>query len=412
MKKYVFITFAAAGIGGTQIYVRNKLLFLREKGYDVTVIVTEPPGGQKVVVKELEPYVKNCFPELTINPRLYTKRRRNAILERIAGIIGAADDDEVIIETNFIMVTLWGELLAERMGAKHFILLIQEDYSLKDRRFLDFYSWKYDRGELAANTPHALKMLFDGYREIPESRHGGLSAFCSNTVEDCISDHEDAVLGQEADYRIGSVGRVNKPFVIPMIKDVIAFAGSHADKRFQLVLFGGTPDPEEEKAIYALTEPVPNLEFYMTGPIFPVPLGLLRKMDVFISSAGAAETSASAGLTTIVIDANDFEPIGVLGYTTNATVHRDPNLPHESTAALLEKILFDGMYPHDLTRTVEVDLNRVFEPHLTYFADAAADSDKEYYDISRTSPRRSAVLLYRIFGQKAGAALYRLLRGR
>ena len=85
MKKYVFITFAAAGIGGTQIYVRNKLLFLREKGYDVTVIVTEPPGGQKVVVKELEPYVKNCFPELTINPRLYTKRRHRTCLSASPG---------------------------------------------------------------------------------------------------------------------------------------------------------------------------------------------------------------------------------------------------------------------------------------------------------------------------------------
>ena len=69
----------------------------------------------------------------------------------------------------------------------------------------------------------------------------------------------------------------------------------------------------------------------ITGPIFPVPKAMLDRMDVFISCAGAARTSSDAGYITITMDSTDFEPIGILGYTTNDNVHRNPEKPHQST---------------------------------------------------------------------------------
>ena len=277
MKKYVILTFAVAGIGGTQIYVRNKILFLRSLGWDVTVICTET--GDDVVVKELIPYKGHSMPELIKNPFLFSKTQRNEIFGRMRSWIGDGYD-ETVIETNIMPATTWGEMLAEQIGAKHFIFLIQEDYSLSDIRYMKFFDFKYQRGELAANTKYALKQLFDGYREIPDSQCGELLAVCYNVVEECESEHDLGIA--QADYHIGSIGRLNKPFVLPMVKDVVTFARSHTDKTMQLVFFGGSPVQNDYDDIYAAATGASNLSVYITGPIFPVPRHLLKKMDVFV----------------------------------------------------------------------------------------------------------------------------------
>lgn len=402
MKKYVFLTFAVSGVGGTQIYVRNKLLFLQKHGYDVTVICTEP--GNDVVVKELKPYEQFVLPQLLKNPYLFSKKDRKRIIDKMTGWIGDTDC-EVVIETNFIQVNLWGELLAKEIGAKHFAFLIQEDYSLSDLRYMKFYDFKYNRGELAGNTDYALSTLFEGYREIPDSKKGGLIAVCYNTIEDCDSEHDKGVV--QADYYIGSIGRVNKPFIDPMVDDICDFVKGYPDKHFHLMFFGGSPDDSDYKAIYERVDKVENLSVYITGPIFPVPRHLLKKMDVFISAAGAARTSSDDGYITITIDTVDFEPIGILGYTTNDNVHRNPQLPHESTKCLLKRILidkeFDGVKPPMVVSSP--DYMEVFKEHMQYLSEST--DTKEYYDIKAVRPKVMSILSYRLFGENGLQKIYR-----
>ena len=144
-RTYIFLTFAVYGIGGTQIYVRNKLRFLQERGWDVSVITTEVKGSAPLVVKELAPYQELIFPELLKNPNLYTKRERDKILDRLCAAIGDVSKDSVI-EPNFIQVTFWGELLAQRLGIRNFVFLIQEDYRIRIKSYLDFFKYKLERG--------------------------------------------------------------------------------------------------------------------------------------------------------------------------------------------------------------------------------------------------------------------------
>lgn len=389
MKKYVFLTFAIPGIGGTQIYVRNKILFLRQQGWNPIVITEESEG--EICVRELLAFKDNIVPEILRSPMLLRKHEREQVLDRMAAIVGEVNGDAVI-ESNFIMATLWGELLAQKLGIKHFIFLIQEDYSLNDKRFMKFFDFKFQRGELAGNTPVAISKLFSGYRTLPEECDTYLSAYCSNTVEDCESIHIERI--KQADYNIGSIGRLNKPFVIPMIKDLLSFAQMHKDKTFQIVLFGGTPDSKELDTIIGMVRLIENADIYVTGAIFPVPRKALDKMDVFVSSAGAAATSANLGYTTIVIDANDFEPIGVLGYTTNELVHRIPGIPHESTQELLEQVLIEKKYPAKVDMVVndETEYEAAFKKHMQYLS--GSTDKKTYYPIKKVGPSFMRRVLY------------------
>lgn len=405
MKKYVFLTFAVSGVGGTQIYVRNKLLFLQKHGWDVTIICTEP--GHDVCVKELKPYEENVLQELMKNPYIFSKKQRQGIVNKMKDMIGYTDC-EVVIETNFIQVNLWGEILAQEIGGKHFAFLIQEDYSLSDERYMKFYDFKYERGELAGNTEFALTKLFEGYREIKEDKKGELLAVCYNTIEECESEHDIAVT--DADYHIGSIGRINKPFVNPMVEDIKKFSQAHPDKTFRLVFFGGSPDKKDIDHIYDAVKDTQNLSVYITGAIFPVPKHLLDKMDVFVSSAGAARTSSDAGYITIAIDAMDFDAIGIVGYTTKEIVHRNPELPYDSTQKLLSRILidkeFDGVEPK--VKVSSPDYMEVFKTHMQYLNDSV--DTKEYYDISKFKPKFVNILSYRLFGENGLQKVYGMLR--
>jgi hypothetical protein len=188
----------------------------------------------------------------------------------------------------------------------------------------------------------------------------------------------------------------SKPFVEPMLRDVCAFAATHPDKTFQIVLFGGSPDAGDIEKVYAAVKDTPNVSIYVTGPIFPVPKHLLDKMDVFISSAGAARTSADAGYITITIDANDFEPIGVLGYTTNDNVHRNPAIPHSSTAELLHRILIEKEFSQSAPTVAlsSADFMESFKTHMECLERSC--SDKQYYDINKLRPHWLSLLRYNL----------------
>lgn len=51
MKKYIILFNSIAGMGGGQMYVRNKLIFMREKGWDAYIVSW---FGDKILIPEFE----------------------------------------------------------------------------------------------------------------------------------------------------------------------------------------------------------------------------------------------------------------------------------------------------------------------------------------------------------------------
>ncbi len=383
MKQYIFLTFAIYGIGGTQIYVRNKSNYLKEKGWDIKVITTESKGMSSVVVKELLPYQEMVFPELMKNPNLYTPKEREKILDKVCQIIGEISKDSVI-EANFIQVTFWGELLAKRLGIRNFIFLIQEDYEIRIKNYLKFFKYKFERGEFAVNTKYALKKLFQGFFEIPDGIDAYLSAVCHNTVEDCETSLVEAL--PKSDFTIASIGRINKPFVAPMLEKLTTYAKQHSNNTFLFLFIGGSPEQEDSDRLYRMVDQVTNIKILITGPIFPIPLKLMCKVDAYVASAGSAKTSADAGFPTIAIDANDYEPIGIVGYTTDDIVHRKPDKEIVPLKELLDDILYEKKYQNIPIKISEVEkeLTGEFDKHMAYLE--GANQIMQYYNIAKIRP--------------------------
>ena len=81
MNTYVFLTFSIIGVGGSQIYTRNKALFLKEHGWNV-VIVSALEGV--ILIEDLKLYESCIIPELRFRPHIYSKNVTETILKKIS----------------------------------------------------------------------------------------------------------------------------------------------------------------------------------------------------------------------------------------------------------------------------------------------------------------------------------------
>ena len=98
MKKYVFLVKGIDDISGSPRYVNNKCRLLKEQGWEVMVFWNYDVS--KVQLEHLLPFDNKefIFHELNFYPAWFTKRKRMAIINKIANRIGTAD--QIVIESN------------------------------------------------------------------------------------------------------------------------------------------------------------------------------------------------------------------------------------------------------------------------------------------------------------------------
>ena len=238
MSKLYIILGYKAGMSGGQIYVSNKANYLKNLGWKVSVI--DNINTQPVFIKDLKMYENNIISELSFRPIRFSKKKRKRIILQILSLSGYNDDfEEVIIESNTITFSLWGELLAREINAKHVSILIDAFYTDEMRcgtmKYLDF---KHKRRELAGINKNSLSELFEGYKTIKEDEKYYLSCACVNSV-DKDTKYSKKIEKNKYDYVIGTVGRLNKPFVPGMVDAVVDFAKRHNDAKILFLVVGG-----------------------------------------------------------------------------------------------------------------------------------------------------------------------------
>ena len=155
-KKYIIITPRISNMGGAQMYVRNKYLDMQNKGWDVDII-TSHKG--KVYIYDLQKF-KYTIPEIGFYVYLFSKSTREKIITNIMGKIIQKQYDEIIIESTCMGESTWAEVLAQRIGAKHLFLNLQEQDIIKSHVIQDFLIFKHKRHELAGIANQSLYNIF------------------------------------------------------------------------------------------------------------------------------------------------------------------------------------------------------------------------------------------------------------
>ena len=401
-KVYIMIFGIADIVAGGPIYDANKIRFLEENGWDVVVF---PVDSGKVYIADLEKYNGEAYGFVHYLPFVFTNRQRERYLEQMQRKIPAAE--QIVVETGTDYTALWGELLAEKLGAKHVIFFLDEKNDNVNQYSAPFYRFKYARHELVSISEDCLKQIFSPYFEIDAPEQHVFYAWCSNSVRDIPSDIAERL--PKTDYLIGSIGRLEKGYVCNIIDGVCQFADTVQDKTVGLVLFGGTAEPDVIPQIEEKVNAHGNVQLYITGYIWPIPASVFGLFDLFISGAGAARVSADMNVATVDMDVVSYEPLGFLSDPDQGTwvkcAHGDSVCDYIRQAVIEQQIptITNSCTPEELWAVISRD----FKKHITLID--RSESTKEYYPVQKiwdhSKVRAVEKLLFALFSYEKVVAL-------
>ena len=375
-KTYVMIFGIANVVAGGPIYDCNKIRYLKEHGWTVNVL---PTDSGKVYIQPLEEYASVSFPFIQIQPYLFTKKELKKKLDLLVSYITISD--EIIIETGTDYTALWGELLAKRLQAKHIIMFLDEKNSHVNQFTAPFYKFKYERNELASISMKSMKCIFGKYFELAEASRHILAAVCSNAVADIKSNLNEKI--PEGDYVIGSIGRLDKPFVPKIIDAICEFAQRNPRKIVSVCLLGGADDLSISKIEETLGARK-NIRYFISGYIWPIPKDVFDKIDVFVSAAASSRASVNQRIPTIRVDVITYKPEGILiDAVNNISISSEKN--DASISDYLVEILENKkIYP--INGVVELQdewrwICQNLDKHMDFCN--SSSSKKEYYEVNK-----------------------------
>lgn len=390
MKTYVLIFGFANIVAGGPIYDSNKIKYLKERGWTVNVL---PTDKGKIYIKPLEEYANLSFPFIKISPFLFTKSELKKKIDILASNITLSD--EIVIETGTDYTAMWGELLAKRLNAKHIVIFLDEKNPKVNKYTANYYKFKYQRNELASISLKSMKYIFGSFIDLKKFENKILSATCSNVVANVDSNMLNEI--KDSDYVIGSIGRLDKPFVPLIIDSICEFANTKKDSSIFVCLFGGAEDDIVSQVKRKLDK-CSNIDYFVSGYIWPIPQSTFRKIDVFISAAGSARVSANQGVPTIKIDVINYRPEGIL---TDIKSFKCETLENKNANVIdyLNEILINNR-KYKINGIIDLDkewndICMKFDKHMEFYSNSCLK--KEYYRTNKIWDGTIRTLLKKIF---------------
>ena len=394
MKKYVRFSPFIGGMGGGQMYVRNKVLFLRIRGWKVDVFSSMT---QNILIPELKDFQKNEI--LPVFPTyFFSLKKQNKIIRILLEKIKDDAYEEIIIESNSINGGTWAEAVAIQTEARHIAFPLGERFFIENEGMQKFLIFKHERRELVGITENSIYQIFSTFSPIKKELSYSLPAYCNNVEADIDNPYIHSIDKSKYDFIIGCLSRLTKPFVISALNDFCEFADFHKEKKILLLFMGdSTEDPSRVGTIKKIIkERTSNVELIITGYLYPIPIKLLEVCHAFFSSAGSAWVCARSGRPTITYDGNDLKPIGILGRTTQNTLFRSAEEPIVDFRELMDQIFFTKKYPI-LKPTYKNELPD-FQSHLDFIEKAA--NEREYYNIAALHIEKKKEKILSIIGNK------------
>lgn len=409
MKKYIIFSYNITGMGGGQQYIYNKSKYLESINYEV-YIYSAIRG--KVFVEGLKKHRKFIIDALKYPPNAFNKRNISRILKRIIQEIGDYNS-EIYVESDGGYETLWAELLAQKLRCKHLCLNVAEQQNkFYSSGFLEYMFFKYKRKELYGITKDSLRIMFDGVYDIEDSEKYTFSAHCTNVVDEHNIEYHISI--PSADYNICGIWRTNKEGFIETIKNMVPFFDKYYNYKFNVVIIG-SGSSENERVAKELLRNCYNVTIIFLGYIYPIPLSLLRRMDVFVSTAGSARIPVYYDIPSIAVttginqDGNlKFYPLGILNYTTTNTVV--PVETEKKLSDFLDLVLFQKYCDNNpklgFQNISNVKIEKEFKRQLDLFN---TNIDKKYYDVLSIHPESVLEKVYTIIGSLFGVAVLSFL---
>lgn len=363
MKTYIFLTNSLGGYSGGPSYVRNKVKWLEQHDWKVFAYDSTGQENASITYPEFNKYKNNRIEKLFYHPSWYNKKTRNRVINLIISKC-FNESDEIVIESNTPVLAEWGEIIAERINAKHLIYLIGENVKISDLNEFNFLYNKYKNNELFSISAKAFQSLWGDYIKVEDADMHYWNAMSMTQPLDVKSADLDTV--KNADITITHFGRF-KEYVPDVIKELCLFAENHNDKTINVIFFG----IKSLSSIYIQQlEQNNNIHIYLFDSTFPIPQKLFHISDVVIATAGCASISIRQGTKTVSYNVETNLPLGVMRYTTIQSSFSDPKYPDitQSLNEILEDILINKIYNYPEPLELP-NRDKGYEYHISFIND-------------------------------------------
>ena len=345
MKKYIIITYDIHPIGGTQAYTAGKARYLEKSGWDVIVFFAGKKTGN-CYIAYLNKFLSGGRERLNILPCNMFETERIALVDDLLTTNGIYDEkDSIIIESHYDVAAFWGEILAEKLGCKHYIFCCNEYYRNKNgyrtfyKQNLDFFYFKFCRNELIAYQG-SVKRLFNGYKGIYEPRIKYPELIVEqDPVQNVPFDNLDLL--PRSEWNICIISRMDKPFVQEAIEGIKKFSEIHSQLSINLI-FIGDEDPIQVY-LHELFNDADNVNIVCWGVLVPIPRVIFNKIDVVIAAAQTARLISYEDVYVITANVMSKMTPGVLGYDTQDSWYGG-GLTDRKYEDVLEDVLVNGKY--------------------------------------------------------------------
>lgn len=420
-KLYIFFVRSIVNIGGAEIYTRNKFIDLKKREYDVLVFSTKRGC---CYIEELKQFNGLIFQELANDPFLYTEKQRNKITDFILKKIGDVSlYEEVMIESQTVQLSVWGEIFAKKINASNFCFFPDDRFAQLFPSTADFLKYKLKRKELVGITPQSLCLLFRGNYDIQEHEKYNLRFYCSNSIEECNDFKLNIPNIENYDIIIGSITRLEKVCTPFIMDNMLEFAKENKDKKILFIFIGGSSKKKLEKFYKKKMSKQKNLDFILTGTMYPIPLQLVKQVDLFIGVSGAVGATTREGIPTMSIELETGKPLGIFKYNTNSNQYKDCSVEYISSniKTMLNEIFIENKYCLDeIRKSLVIDKYVLdFSTHHVFMHDSKNKSNAQYFDFSNYMISKKwkflVSFIYGTFGSYILTVLmdyYRKLNGR
>ena len=382
---YIILSYNVYRVGGIQTYVSAKVDYLKNNQWTVKVLYSSYERSYSVY-EPLKDYSGGGFPELRFPPFQLSRNQVSHSLKLMEYFLGDVHEyDTIYMESHDDALSQWGELLAQRIGAQHIILTLNEVYRGPNKHYeekLDFYDFKYERGELCGRE--TLVRLFEGHRTIVEADYR-LFYINESPVQNFRNERVEQL--DKTDWNICYIGRFQKPYVPEVLNGIQRFAARHTEKQIQFVIVGDTN--ERQGLVQNTLSESPNVKVVELGNLVPIPRSLYGKLDVVIAGSGSARCSAMEGVPTIVVDSERCKAIGLLGYETLESIFWDGSSPLTSVDEALERTLVQKVYEGKTFLYTEPSVAECCEQNFEVFR--TASQTKEYYSAQKLCDGKKSV---------------------
>lgn len=402
MKKYIFLFVGVGLVGGGQIYIKNKAQYLEKQGYGVYVLYFH--YHKEISIKYLERFKEGYFPDLGLNYLCLTYGRKKDNLNKMIEYIDFNNGDEVTIESNSVLVSLWGEELAKYTNGKHVIFSVSERNTVSDS-LVKYLEFKYLRKELAAIKAEFFSELYKKSKVVPNNGVKKLIAFLGDPVED----YEEPIINnlELKEKNICILGRMEKNYVKYSCMELAQYIAKYPGVNFAITIIG-TVDKTVAAQIKKMFQSYTNVNINILNAMHPIPKKIFSMFDLFIGGAGCASLPYRQGALTLCVDVNEGKPLGFMGYDVLTSFEK--NTAAKEFGFYLDEALFCRTYEERKKETQKFTTQKeCFSEHDNFIKNSEAK--KEYFSFKNitAAPKEYIITFFRVtLGVKNYRRLHKL----